>query len=100
MWKSLYQFPLIETIEETPVNKLLLLEESKTLLQGTKVDHIKTSEEITHTLTHQVIKARFYHFAAGSLIEKRFFVFTQQLDRYAFPRLIDQYLKKTSYLSV
>lgn len=87
IWQNLWQFPLVETtsVDEEPDLSFL----------GNLVTS-KQSEEITHILSHQKIKARFHHF--NEFPEKPLANWNKirlnDLEDYPLPRLIDRYLEK------
>lgn len=109
IWKNLYQFPLIETDEDLPIDEILSKANS---LFNQPFSVIKISDFIVHKLSHQIIKARFVHInmektgsesvakeetASYNLHDKPFYVSTIEIDDYAMPRLIRDYLEKSSF---
>ena len=95
IWKSLYQFPLIEG--EFEFDKLKMSKEWLRLFNS-QVDVYMISKQIKHKLSHQLIHANFYHIKSHSfknidLIEIDF----NNLDEFAFPTLIDKYLKSVIF---
>ena len=57
MWRHLWEFPLVETTENLPLESLLEQPEAKALLGESAVVH--TPVQLKHVLSHQVIHARF-----------------------------------------
>lgn len=102
IWNSLYEFPLIETskvIDIKEFNKNLSIQK---LVKDTNYSLISKSELIKHVLSHQHIYTTFYIIQTNKLnkyiLDSYEQVSFNSLKRYAFPRLIDKYLKE-SYLS-
>lgn len=92
IWKSLYQFPLIEG--ELNFEELQKSEEWTKLFKSEEVILSSSSLQIKHKLSHQLIHAVFYHvvmedFSSDKLIKIKW----KNLDDYPLPRLIDKYLK-------
>ncbi|MAR40238.1 MAG: A/G-specific adenine glycosylase [Flavobacteriales bacterium] len=92
IWKSLYQFPLIEGNLDFEV--LQKSKEWDKLFKGKDVVLNSSSLQIKHKLSHQLIHAVFYSlrvedFSSDNLIKLKW----KNLDDYPLPRLIDKYLK-------
>jgi A/G-specific adenine glycosylase len=89
IWQNLFQFPLIETDEDSEINTF----ENYTLIPPSKI-----SAEIVHVLSHQKIHARFYHFNhLPSKIDADWMaVKMTEIQDYPIPRLIDRYLETES----
>jgi A/G-specific adenine glycosylase len=86
IWQNLFQFPLIETDENSEINNF----ENYTPHTPSKI-----SAEIVHVLSHQKIHARFYHFNhLPSKIDTDWMaVKMTEIQDYPIPRLIDRYLE-------
>ena len=90
IWQGLYEFPLFEApsrLKDKEAVNSLGLEAGDTLL--------KVSSEFKHILSHQRIFAKFIlvkrnNFEVSSLVNVKI----RELDNFAFPRLIKQYLEK------
>ena len=89
IWKNLYDFPIIETKKEMKKPA------------GAKV--IAVSRPFKHVLSHQIIYARFWELAAPTLeIAARLkvkgsnlsYILDNQLNKIAFPRLIELYFEE------
>ena len=104
IWKSLYQFPLLEAGspvgEEELAGKMLF----QLINHGASVRVEKISETIRHQLTHRNIHARFIHVRPDSLPHPLpanwMRVPLHELEKYPVPRLIHRYMEsaKFSYL--
>jgi A/G-specific adenine glycosylase len=88
IWEKLYQFPMIETNEEVheiPKNSILAN------LEVAQID-IRT---LKHVLSHQIIYAKFWLFKSAKPIDQNQnmnCVNIKDLDNYAVPKLVDNYL--------
>jgi A/G-specific adenine glycosylase len=104
IWANLYEFPMIETglfLEKENVEK----EAFKTGLLPDSAKFIKLSKPFKQVLTHQRINARFYEYTVetSDMYKKSTFIFVQKdkLAKFAFPKIIDWYLKdKSLYLEL
>ncbi|MEZ4981668.1 MAG: A/G-specific adenine glycosylase [Saprospiraceae bacterium] len=98
IWKNLYQFPILETENMTESWDAL------TSLDGYK-DILKSEDEMLeirsipykHVLTHQTIIAQFWKLGLKSVsfveLKGYKFIESKKLGNFAFPKLIDRYLK-------
>lgn len=93
IWQNLYEFYLIETLEETATEILLKSKTLKTLVP--KFDVISFTAAKKHILSHQHLYAVFYELKiALPLISNSFIkVKRDELKHYALPQLIIKYLK-------
>jgi A/G-specific adenine glycosylase len=89
IWKGLFQFPLIEC------NETDLSDDAKNKF---KIKH--SSSIFTHKLTHQIIYARFHECndSAKEIKTKAMFISTNDLENFAFPRLIQRYLEDSNFI--
>ncbi len=95
IWKHLHEFILIEgqsvSIQsiKNSISKLCL---------DSKITFKKMSAPITHLLTHQKLEVFFFHFTVNHFtLEKDtdyFFVDEQNINNFAFPKIIENYLKE------
>jgi A/G-specific adenine glycosylase len=92
IWQGLYEFPLIEVD--------LRLDESGIIesLDLTATDVVfNVSSEFKHILSHQRIYAKFILIKSDNFEGSRFMRATvEELETFAFPRLINRYLEKQS----
>lgn len=86
IWQNLYQFPLIETQEDSELNNF----ENYSPFPPSKI-----SAEIVHVLSHQKIHARFYHFNQLPLLINSDWMAVKiaEIQDFPIPRLIDRYLE-------
>ena len=96
IWTGLYEFPLIETAAETGLDELSRSPVWQSYFVGQTPFVERISREITHRLTHRILKIRFYEIAVDRLISGSDLIeiSTKELRRYAVPVIIDQYLNK------
>ena len=90
IWKNLYDFPMIETKKEVSQKELLKLVSDKIFFFK------RTSSAFKHTLSHQVIFAKFWE--VDSFIYKDIpnliYINENQVNKFAFPRLIERYFSE------
>lgn len=95
IWNSLYEFPLIETGTDTPEIKLFSTQEFAALLPTSRFK-VTARASYRHVLTHQLIHARFYILQLAGSAEKTtgktICIPLDELESYAFPRLISRFL--------
>ena len=105
IWQGLYQFPIIEA-DQMMYHKDQLLEtdfwKHHFAASSFEVKHL--SKTFKQLLTHQQIFANFWEIHLSdfpsSLLEKRLLVPKDELNNFAFPKIIDCYLaEKALYLS-
>lgn len=95
IWKGLYEFYLIESDKKLSEKELLKHNELEKILKGKSIGKLKVSAEYKHVLSHQNLHTRFYQIemkkSVNTLKLKK--VKIEQLHQFAFPRLIEKYLK-------
>lgn len=104
IWNNLYEFPLIESLALMEKEEL----EQKAIETGLlpkNAQLIKVSKPFRQTLTHQKINARFWEYTIAStgFYKKQAFIFVHKdkLTKFAFPKIIDLYLRdKSVYLEL
>lgn len=99
IWKSLYQFPAVES-DASKAEDTLLKEELEKLLPGCGPFTIrKVSGTIRHQLSHRTLQARFIHVRPDSfphpLPERWLVVPADRLNDFPVPRLINRYMEVT-----
>jgi A/G-specific adenine glycosylase len=100
IWTGLYEFPMIETGEETGLDKLSHTPAWQSYFDGQTPLVKAVSPEITHRLTHRILKIRFYEIVVDKpvfgqgLIE----IPATGIHRYAVPKVIDNYLKHIGHI--
>lgn len=103
IWRSLYQFPVVES--EVPLSEEELLGcRVRKMLKGVPPSAItirKVSGEIRHQLTHRTIHARFIHIDTGRwprpLPEGWIPILIRNLDDFPVPRLINRYMEVVKF---
>ena len=98
IWKNMYEFPLIETNEDTELADLLLSDSFKSLFGDTRISISSSTKQVKHVLTHQHIYANFYVvqilqsdiFLTNSFIK----IQSDQISLYPISRLIHTYLEQ------
>ena len=95
VWKNLYEFPLIETIEEITIDKLLLKKEFQFIVRSEQSILENISNWKIHILSHQRIHFRFIRIqllyeinVPDNLIR----VNKEDIFNFAVPKLIERYL--------
>jgi A/G-specific adenine glycosylase len=99
IWKNLYDFPMVETKKEVSSSHL------KKMLGINAASLILNPKSLKHILSHQIIFARFWE--VGSTEHKKIFIIgdrnkngvyidENQLNKFAFPRLIERYFEENS----
>ncbi len=97
IWLGLHDFPLIETKKRMKEATILQSAEWKETFGGRKTKLVSVSPEYKHVLSHQLIYARFYEVSIDQMKEpdsewKK--VKRNAINRYAVPKLIENYLKE------
>jgi A/G-specific adenine glycosylase len=93
IWKSLYDFPLIETPEGLTEPDLKKNPQWKKLFRGVRIRRVSVSPPFTHRLTHLVLIARFVRVETDPFPELPFErTVIRDLEKYPLPRLIERYL--------
>lgn len=94
IWKGLFQFPLIETMEAF-TGELLVKSKEWTSLLGPDIRPSKISNPVKHLLSHQEIRARFYHIQESLQHNVKGYekVKKSELQTYPLPKLIRNYLE-------
>jgi A/G-specific adenine glycosylase len=101
IWTGLYEFPMIETDTETDVAGLSASALWKGWFGSHKPQIRSVSPEITHRLTHRILKIRFYEIVADKpmFLQGQIKVSWAEAQRYAVPKIMADYLKKIDYLN-
>ncbi len=91
IWQHLFQFPLIETDENSEIDEM-----KAHLIDKYKIAPISVSNQIKHILTHQRIYAHVWKFDTFPHEDERdenwINVHSNDLINYPIPRLLDRYL--------
>ncbi len=98
IWKNMYEFPLIETDEDTTLTELMKSHYFSSLFGNAEIIIQPNQKQIKHILTHQHIYANFYTVKATKLNENLFADFVKlkvdNISLYPISRLIHRYLEQ------
>ncbi len=97
IWQNLYEFPLLETLHRASWEELKSHDHFPLPAQQKGWELKEVSKEMKHVLTHQRIHAVFWTVSAKKDIKlpnDHIKVRHQDIGEYAFPRLMENYLKK------
>ena len=95
VWKNLYEFPLIETIEETSIDKLLEQKDFQNIVQPDLAVIENVSNWKIHILSHQRIHFRFIRIRLTNEInmpDDFIPVNKEDIFNFAVPKLLETYL--------
>ena len=98
IWKNMYEFPLIETEQETELSDLLVSDSFKSLFGDAEITIHSSAKQFKHVLTHQHIYANFYvvEIEKSDILLSDVFLKIQKDDISLYPisRLIHKYLEQ------
>ena len=97
IWKSLYDFPCIESETSLGPNEVIASDAFKQIIEGTNFTISKVSPPFIHKLTHRTIVAQFIEIKLEKKLlqietKEVFLAAERELENYPIPRLIDLYL--------
>lgn len=92
IWKSLYEFPLLEVEKSMKPEMILADRRFQKLLNVPNLKIKSFSELFKHQLSHQRIICRFYILHTKDDIPGFLKIEINSLNNYAFPKLIDNYI--------
>lgn len=94
IWHKLYEFPLIETSEEIPLQKLKTMPEFYGITKNLNVESVVLFNEKTviHKLSHQHLNTRFWIVETSE--EKENFIPISEIEDYAVPVLIENFVSE------
>ncbi|MBQ8307722.1 MAG: A/G-specific adenine glycosylase [Alistipes sp.] len=94
IWQGLYEFPMVESEAEQPLEQLPLDD----LLKGLSWQLVREAQMPPHLLSHQRLHAHFYRLRLDRLpeIEGCRAIPEEALGDYAVPRLLERYLEEYS----
>ncbi len=99
IWRSLYQFPVLESKTPLPEKELVSTHVPAPMIS--RLQQVSLSAPIIHQLTHRTIHAQFIHLEVSSLPENLpagwMNISLQDLDKYPVPRLIHRYLESVKF---
>ena len=98
IWENLFEFFLLEREHAVDKNELLNAKEIQQFLKNTKKSITEISPNFKQQLTHQTIHAQFLILklkTTSSFLKKNYLLVPkEQLNQYAFPKIITSYLQK------
>ena len=100
IWTGLYEFPMIETNAATTPDELTRTPAWHACFAGQTPHILDVSREVTHRLTHRILKIKFYEIAVTRPIGGLGVIGIQASDiyRYAVPKVIENYLNLSKFL--
>jgi len=104
IWKNLYDFPSIETKEQTDPLEAVSKYFSECSTPLADITIASVSPEYTHLLSHQKIHARFIHVVLDRKLKNDrdnslLLIPNNKIITYPVPRLIDRYLKEQKIIT-
>ncbi len=93
IWQDLYEFYLIETDRRQKPLEVLKVKELKNIIKQKGFNIEKVSKEYKHVLSHQHLYTTFYRVRTKQVPKGMIKVKLSEINKYAFPRLIEKYLK-------
>jgi A/G-specific adenine glycosylase len=96
IWNQLYEFPLIEKSKDEKIESVLQEAKERGWLAKGKYEIGAISAPIKQQLTHQLINGRFITIKISKKSKAtngQLWINKEQLKDFAFPKLINQYLK-------
>jgi len=101
IWRSLYEFPLIETMQPVPPSQIASMQEFQQVLGPETSVILNHTREFKHILSHQQIIARFYLISikGDTILDPAGFIAvgTDDIKDYPVPRLLDKFLKADTW---
>ncbi len=98
IWKHLFEFPLIESLNNITIEDFLSSQELIDLCSGCgEIVINKVSNEIKHILTHQTIIARFIEISIqneNSFLKNLIKIKNREIEQYPVSRLMHKYLEQ------
>jgi A/G-specific adenine glycosylase len=103
IWLQLYEFYLIETEGNKNWKENDIYEYVNNQFAITKADIVYISPQLSQQLTHQTVHAVFIKIKlaeAPSALKHYKWVSKEQLQQFAFPKIINEYLQSTSFPAI
>ena len=94
IWQQLYEFPMIETIKEETINKILEQVEKSGWLRKKNYEVITVSSLFKQQLSHQLIAGQFIKIKLKKRLnwnENIIWVTTKEMKKLPYPKFINQY---------
>ena len=97
IWQQLYEFPMIENAQDLERGKILARAEKLNWFIPGKYEVVTLSPVYKQQLSHQLIAGRFIHVRVKNKPDQDDWQWVNEtgLEKFAFPRVINQYLEKT-----
>ena len=96
IWQNLYEFPLIETSEDTDASSVanVIHPDNAILKEALEAPVLYNEEPVVHKLSHQHLYTRFWIVTTGNL--NGLGVPFSRIDEYAVPVLISNFISEFS----
>ena len=103
IWYKLYELPLVESKSALTKSQMLSTIQEESMFTNTDLNSLQqiNRKQIVHKLSHQHLYTKFW--ILDSHVENVSFISVDELNNYAFPRLIEEFLSTQlieDYLSV
>lgn len=100
IWKNLYEFPLIELQEKTPVEEVLKSDNFNRLFPITDYEITSAKDTYAHKLSHQIIHAEFIKIDIHEDLNKIDLpeILVSEIAYFPISRLTDKYLSSKNYM--
>lgn len=97
IWKNLYDFPLIEKESETSIKELQNTNQWKNILGSNGYMILPFTENVRHILTHQDLRVKFSILFSENYNHHSYLKVNElDIQKYAVPKLIENFLKKVT----
>jgi A/G-specific adenine glycosylase len=96
IWQQLYEFPMIENTHDLEQDNILAIAEKQNWFIAGKYEVVTLSPVYRQQLSHQLIAGRFIHIRVKNKPNQANWQWVDEsgLEKFAFPRVINQYLEK------
>jgi A/G-specific adenine glycosylase len=105
IWKSLYDFPMVESKKHFSLSSLVKNNSAEKILKGIAATNISGDKRVhLHKLSHQTLKVRFWNIKAGKNYELKLpgivKASRKSLSRFPLPKLIETYVNEQVIQSI
>ncbi len=107
IWQGLFEFPIIETIEDMDFNKLCMTEEWNKIIENYPVILNYVSDKIAHQLTHQQLFIRFISIKIGLSSSQKFTfdnkfqkISIDDIAKYPVPKPIENFIQNNKTITI
>ena len=97
IWKNLFEFPLVETNEETEIETLIVKDDFRNIVQSNQLVIENVSNWKIHILSHQRIHYRFFRIRLADenpTLDNLIPVNKEDVFKFAVPKLLEIYLNE------